>query len=227
MGRRAAVVGAVGGARARAAVHDVRGRRRAARPAWRPSRPAAWRAPRARADGRYDLGCLYIGRQRRARAATGTPEAFARRPRGGARNPAQARCDRVLVVAIPLDLGRPRARRARSRTRTRRIAAAASEPGARARPARLRRPQPRHDRPRAPDRVRPGGIAERALDVLAADGMDVRVRPATLIRPRERTPLRALQRRLRPTRTARSRRPRRRARQLLEPSRHVAVGHRR
>ena len=36
-------------------------------------------------------------------------------------------------------------------------------------------------------------IAERALDVLAADGMDVRVRPSTLISPGERTRLRALQ----------------------------------
>ncbi len=36
-------------------------------------------------------------------------------------------------------------------------------------------------------------IAERALDVLAADGMDVRVRPSTLIAPGGRTPLRALQ----------------------------------
>ena len=36
-------------------------------------------------------------------------------------------------------------------------------------------------------------IAERALDVLAADGMDVRVRPSTLISPGGRTRLRALQ----------------------------------
>ena len=36
-------------------------------------------------------------------------------------------------------------------------------------------------------------IAERALDVLAADGMDVRVRPSGLIAPGERTRLRALQ----------------------------------
>jgi hypothetical protein len=36
-------------------------------------------------------------------------------------------------------------------------------------------------------------IAERALDVLAADGMDVRVRPSTLISPGGHTRLRALQ----------------------------------
>ena len=36
-------------------------------------------------------------------------------------------------------------------------------------------------------------IAERALDVLARAGMDVRVRPATLIAPGERSRLRALQ----------------------------------
>ena len=36
-------------------------------------------------------------------------------------------------------------------------------------------------------------IAERALDVLAADGMVVRVRPSTLIAPSERTRWRALQ----------------------------------
>ena len=36
-------------------------------------------------------------------------------------------------------------------------------------------------------------IAERALEVLAADGMDVRVRPSTLIAPGGRTRVRALQ----------------------------------
>jgi hypothetical protein len=36
-------------------------------------------------------------------------------------------------------------------------------------------------------------IAERALDVLAAAGLDVRVRPSTLIAPGERTRLHALQ----------------------------------
>jgi hypothetical protein len=36
-------------------------------------------------------------------------------------------------------------------------------------------------------------IAERALDVLERAGMEVRVRPATLIAPAERTRLRALQ----------------------------------
>ena len=36
-------------------------------------------------------------------------------------------------------------------------------------------------------------IAERALAVLEADGMDVRVRPSSLITPGERTPVRSLQ----------------------------------
>ena len=73
-------------------------------------------------------------------------------------------------------------------------------------------------------------IAERALDVLAADGMDVRVRPSTLIRPSDAHPHAApagrLDLRLPAAQGAGSgsaRVPRVGRAELREPPRHVAV----
>jgi lysophospholipase L1-like esterase len=61
----------------------------------------------AHPDARYDLGCLYIG-VNDVRALDWDPEAF---ERGylDALSWLCARCERVLAVTIPLDLGRPRA----------------------------------------------------------------------------------------------------------------------
>ena len=58
-------------------------------------------------DGRYDLGCLYIGVNDvrapdwdRAASSAATPTALGF---------LAERCDRVLLLTVPLDLGRPRA----------------------------------------------------------------------------------------------------------------------
>ena len=127
MGRRAAVLGAVGGARARAAVHDLRGRRRARRATSRDEQVPAFRARTARPDARYDVGCLYVGRQRRARAGLGCG-AFAA-DHAAALAALAERCDRLLLVTLPLDLGRPRAGGASSEANAI-IEAAAREHGA-------------------------------------------------------------------------------------------------
>ena len=104
-----------------------------------------------------------------------------------------ARCDRLLLVTLPLDLGRPRAGAAVEEANAI-IEAAARAHGALVLDLRgfgaRNLVMTDHVHPTAFGQV---WIAERALDVLAADGMDVRVRPSTLIAPGDRTPLRALQ----------------------------------
>ena len=70
----------------------------------------ALRERSARPDARYDLGCLYAG-VNDVRAPDWDARAFAA-DFGVAFDALAARCDRVLVVTIPLDLGRPRAGRA-------------------------------------------------------------------------------------------------------------------
>ena len=95
----------------------------------------------------------------------------------------------MLVVTIPLDLGRPRAG---ARVQEANAVIEARDAlvldlrgfGAR------NLVMADHVHPTAFGQV---WIAERALEVLAADGMDVRVRPSTLIAPGGRTRLRALQ----------------------------------
>jgi lysophospholipase L1-like esterase len=134
-----------------------------------------FRAHSAAPDARYDVGCLYAGvndvrrpdwdvvaYERDVRAAVG----FLRE-----------RCDRVLACTIPLDLGRPRAGAAVE-------AANAVIDGAGALVVDLRDFGARNRV--MVDAVHPTAfgqiaIAERALDVLEADGADVRVRPHTLI----------------------------------------------
>ena len=146
----------------------------------------AWRE-RSPADARYDLGCLYAG-VNDVRSPDWDATAFAA-DYAVAYDALAARCDRVLVVTIPLDLGRPRAG-ARVQEANAVIEARDAlvldlrDFGAR------NLVMTDHVHPTAFGQV---WIAERALEVLAADGMDVRVRPSTLINPGGRTRLRALQ----------------------------------
>jgi lysophospholipase L1-like esterase len=145
----------------------------------------AFRARTAIPDARYHLGCLYIGAND-VRAPDHDPEAFAAL-HAEALAFLRERCDRVLAVTLPEDLGRPRAdvRAANAAV----LASGALVLDLRGFGAR-NLVMTDHVHPTAFGQV---WIAERALDVLAADGMDVRVRPAALIAPGERTRLRALQ----------------------------------
>jgi lysophospholipase L1-like esterase len=130
-------------------------------------------------DGRYDLGCLYVGVNDvraldwdRARFERGHEEALGF---------LAERCDRLLTVTVPLDLGRPRAG-AKVAEVNAAIEASARRHGAlvldlRAFGARNLL-MADHVHPTAFGQI---AIAERALDVLAADGMAVRVRPSALI----------------------------------------------
>jgi lysophospholipase L1-like esterase len=144
----------------------------------------AFQARTAHPDARYELGCLYIG-VNDVRAPGFDAAAFAR-------DHAQAlaflseRCDRVLTATLPEDLGRPRAdvRAANAAI----LSAGGLVLDLRSFGAR-NLVMTDHVHPTAFGQV---WMAERALDVLAADGMDVRVRPATLIAPAERTRRRAL-----------------------------------
>jgi lysophospholipase L1-like esterase len=135
---------------------------------------------------RYDLGCLYAG-VNDVRAPDWDAAAFAS-GYATALAALAARCDRLLVVTIPLDLGRPRAG-ARVEEANRIIEAAADDAlvlDLRAFGAR-NLVMTDHVHPTAFGQV---WIAERALEVLQ---MDVRVRPSSLIAPASRTRLRALQ----------------------------------
>jgi lysophospholipase L1-like esterase len=127
-------------------------------------------------DARYDVGCLYAGVNdvRRPDWDAGAYE----RDLGAAVAFLRERCDRVLACTIPLDLGRPRAgsrvvEEANAAVeRTGALVLDLRDFGARNRVM--------------VDAVHPTAfgqiaIAERALDVLAADGLEVRVRPHTLI----------------------------------------------
>jgi hypothetical protein len=146
--------------------------------------------PAVRPEFRYDLGCLYIG-VNDVRALDWSADAF-----GVDVDVALAflgqRCDRVLAVLIPEDLGRPRARLVLEANAL--IAAAVARHGALLLDLRgfggRNLVMTDHVHPTAFGQV---WIAERALDVLAASGMEVRVRPSTLINPGERTRWRTLQ----------------------------------
>jgi lysophospholipase L1-like esterase len=130
-------------------------------------------------DARYDVGCLYAG-VNDVRRPGWDVRAYEREMRTALAF-LRERCDRVLVCTIPLDLGRPRAR-ARVAEANAAIERAAAD--ARALVVDLRDFGARNRV--MVDAVHPTAfgqvaIAERALDVLAADGMAVRVRPHTLI----------------------------------------------
>jgi len=130
-------------------------------------------------DALFDVGCVYVGvndvrglrwDELRFEGELGEVVAFL----GG-------RCDRVLVLTIPLDLGRPRAG-AKVEEANAVIERVAASHGALVLDLRgfgarnLVMADAVH--PTAFGQI---AIAERALDVLAADGMTVRVRPSTLI----------------------------------------------
>jgi lysophospholipase L1-like esterase len=130
----------------------------------------------AHPDARYDLGCLHIG-VNDVRALDWDPEAFAADLRTVLEFLA-ARCDRVVVLTIPLDLGRPRAG-AKVEVANQAIEAAAREVGATV--VDLRGFRGRHVL--MADHVHPTAfgqiaIAERAVDAL---GLTIYVRPSGLV----------------------------------------------
>jgi lysophospholipase L1-like esterase len=134
----------------------------------------------ARPDARYDLGCLYVG-VNDVRWPDWDPDAFAA-AHAAILDVLAERCDRLLLVTLPLALGRPRAAGVSDANRV-------IEAAARARGALVLDLRDFGARNLVmADRVHPTAfgqvwIAERALAVLAADGMDVRVAPSALIRP--------------------------------------------
>ncbi len=138
----------------------------------------AWRR-RAGADARYDLGCLYVG-VNDVRALDWDPGAYAA-DLGAALGVLRGACDRVLCATIPLDLGRPRAG-AKVPEANRAIDAAAREHGALVLDLRefgaRNHVMVDHVHPTAFGQV---VIAERALAVLAAEGMRVAVLPSALL----------------------------------------------
>jgi len=140
---------------------------------------ASFRSQFAHPDARFELGCVYVG-VNDVRALGWDPAAYERDLRA-ALGFLRERCDRVLACTIPLDLGRPRAG-AKVVQANAAIERAAAEHGALVLDLRGFGARNRV----MPDAVHPTAfgqiaIAERALDVLAADGMEVRVRPNALI----------------------------------------------
>jgi lysophospholipase L1-like esterase len=133
----------------------------------------------ARPDAGYDLGCLYIG-VNDVRAPDWDPGAFEAAFRTALRFLTQ-RCDRVLVVTAPLDLGRPRAG-AKALELNDAIEAAGRDLGALV--LDLRDLKGRnvvmadHVHPTAFGQI---AIAERALSVLERDGLQARKEPRSLI----------------------------------------------
>jgi lysophospholipase L1-like esterase len=130
-------------------------------------------------DARYDLGCLYIG-VNDVRGLDWDAVAFERGFRQALAY-MRPRCDRLLTLTAPLDLGRPRAG-AKVGDLNAVIERAAQDAGALvldlsgfgARNLLMAD----HVHPTAFGQIY---IAERALDVLARDGMTVVARPSQLI----------------------------------------------
>ena len=135
----------------------------------------------AHPDARYDLGCLHIG-VNDVRALDWDPDAFAA-DLASVVDYLAARADRVVVLTIPLDLGRPRpdcwridfANEAIEREARRVGATTVDLRGFRGR----RLLMADHVHPTALGQV---AIAERVVDALAAAGMPVFVRPSELVR---------------------------------------------
>jgi lysophospholipase L1-like esterase len=135
--------------------------------------------PAVRAGTAYDLGCLYIG----VNDVRGSDWDRARFERGHSTALAflRERCERVLTLTVPLDLGRPRAG-AKVHDVNAAIEASARANGALV--VDLRDFGARnvvmtdHVHPTAFGQV---AIAERALAVLARDGLPTRAHPSTLI----------------------------------------------
>jgi lysophospholipase L1-like esterase len=140
--------------------------------------PASERITR-RADAIYDVGCLYIG-VNDVRGVDWDPRLFEPGFRT-ALSALRGRCERVLTVTAPLDLGRPRAG-AKVGDLNAIIARAAQDAGALV----LDLADFKGRNLVMADHVHPTAfgqiaIAERALAVLARDGLPARVRPSTLI----------------------------------------------
>ncbi|CAA9497867.1 MAG: hypothetical protein AVDCRST_MAG38-3046 [uncultured Solirubrobacteraceae bacterium] len=132
----------------------------------------------ARPDASFDVGCLYVG-VNDVRGSGWDPAAYAagyERALGWLGE----RCERRLICTVPLDLGRPRAAGVPEANAIVRAAAARhgalvvdlDDFGAR------NRVMVDHVHPTAFGQI---AIAERALRVLAADGLATRVMPSTLI----------------------------------------------
>lgn len=135
---------------------------------------------------RFDVGCLYIG-VNDVRGADWNVAAFAPGHRAALEFLAD-RCERTLTATIPLDLGRPRAG-AKVEDANRAIAANARQVGALVMDLRSFKGRSLL----MADQVHPTAfgqiaIACKALDVLAADGMEIRVNPWDLA-TWEETPL--------------------------------------
>jgi lysophospholipase L1-like esterase len=127
----------------------------------------------------YELGCLYIG-VNDVRAPEWDADAFERGYRE-ALGFVASRCDRVLTGTVPVDLGRPRAG-AKVEAANRAIERVADELGVLVMDLRGFRGR----RILMADQVHPTAfgqiaIACRALELLAADGMDVRADPWSLV----------------------------------------------
>jgi len=149
----------------------------------------AHQLPAVPLQARYDVGCLYIG-VNDVRAPDFDAPAFARDHHAALAFLAE-RCDRVLTATLPLDLGRPRAGWLAEGN-------AAVERNARAAGALLldlrgfgarNLVMADHVHPTAFGQV---ALAERALAVLAAAGLEVRVHPSALVAPGESTRMRRL-----------------------------------
>jgi lysophospholipase L1-like esterase len=137
-------------------------------------------AARQRSDARYDVGCLYIG-VNDVRGLNWDAARFEVDFRQALRFLAE-RCDRVLTLTVPLDLGRPRAGTKVGELNAV-IERVAAETGARVLDLRgfgaRNLVMTDHVHPTAFGQI---AIAERALDVLKEDGMEVLTRPSALIR---------------------------------------------
>jgi lysophospholipase L1-like esterase len=147
-------------------------------------------AVEAQAGASWDLGLLYVG-VNDVRALDFDEAAFARDHLAALRFLAE-RCEWVLTATIPLDLGRPPAGHLAEGN-------AAIERNAREAGALLldlrdfgarNLVMADHVHPTALGQV---AIAERALHVLAAQGMDVRARPSAMVSPDDPGRLRRLQ----------------------------------
>src|SRR5579875_1563166 len=140
-------------------------------------------------QARYQLGCLYIG-VNDVRSPGWRADAFQRDYRRALSFLAQ-RCDRVLAVAVPLDLGRPRAgaKVAECNALIERAAAAQGALVLDLRDFRGRElVMADHVHPTALGQI---AIAQRALSLLAADGMRVVASPSQLVSYRRTLPGRA------------------------------------
>jgi lysophospholipase L1-like esterase len=138
-----------------------------------------FRAVAADPAARYELGCLYVG-VNDVRGPAWDPAAFERDYREALAFLAE-RCDRLLTATVPLDLGRPRAG-AKVEEADSVIERVAGELGALVMDLRDFRGR----RVLMADQVHPTAfgqieIACKALAVLAADGMEVRADPWSLV----------------------------------------------